>query len=220
MATEVLVLTGLAYVAARNLYFLQRFLHVRPTPRQACRISILTVLALPPLLFALATTGALNARSQVILGLTLTALLISLYDLRLLLIPDHLTVNVGLCGVLLHLGAGTPGLLDALAGGLLGGALLGGLYLLYPLLRGVEGLGLGDVKLAVAIGLGLGPAGTPLAIAVGSLATLILVLLQRARGGHDVGQRIAIRRTPGKTRIPFAPGLLAGAISCLLLGTT
>lgn len=63
----------------------------------------------------------------------------------------------------------------------------------YALLRGEEGLGLGNVKLAAAGGAWLSLAAVPLWLGLASTAALIVVVLARLRGQ-------AIERT---TRLPF-----------------
>ena len=65
---------------------------------------------------------------------------------------------------------------------------------LYGRLRGREGLGLGDVKLAGAAGVWLDWWAMPIAIEIGALAALALYV-----AGHILGRR-RIRAT---TRLPF-----------------
>ncbi|MBV8645562.1 MAG: prepilin peptidase [Candidatus Eremiobacteraeota bacterium] len=110
----------------------------------------------------------------VVLAGTLVAALI---DARTGLIPDALTRSVALLA--LGLAAATGNATGAFFGALLVG---GGLLALHAATRG-RGLGLGDVKLGIAIGTGFGPAGGSLAVGTafvlgGAYATWLLA------GGH------------------------------------
>lgn len=88
-------------------------------------------------------------------------------------------------------------LLNSLAGAVLGSAFILGIALLYEALRGVEGMGRGDVKLMALIGAFLGVRHTLLVLVLGAVAgscfgvTLILVVWRK---------RLARRRTrnPGE----------------------
>ncbi|MBF0480411.1 MAG: prepilin peptidase [Desulfovibrionaceae bacterium] len=128
----------------------------------------------------------------------------SCVDLAELVLPDVLTypaVVLALAGRILLLG-------EPASGPLLG-AVCGPLFFwlfaaAYRRLRGVEGLGLGDVKLMASLGALAGWRGLPLTIVLGSAAALLASpLLLRGRG---------------KTRapIPFGPFLCLGAMVCVL----
>ena len=76
----------------------------------------------------------------------------------------------------------------------------------YYRIRHVEGMGFGDVKLALCMGVYLGPAVVP-ALFLGFI------------GGAVVGViLIGGRRGDAKTAIPFGPFLAAGAILALFFG--
>lgn len=136
------------------------------------------------------------------------AVVIAACDARLLLVPDVLTVALFVCGlaattaiVAFAPGASEfgPGWLVALAsslgGAALGGAVLGGLRWLWLRLRGVEAMGLADVKLAAALGAWLGPVDLFTALLVAAVAGLAVAIPARFIG-----------RTPaaGGQRLPFA----------------
>jgi leader peptidase (prepilin peptidase)/N-methyltransferase len=155
-----------------------------------------------------AATGA-HPELAVWLLLVPVGLTLALVDVRVLRLPDVLTLPA-LAGTALLLGGAA--LLPSHAGSwpraLLGGVALGALYFLLFLVN-PAGMGLGDVKLAPTLGLVLAwygwptlVAGTLVAFALGALTGLALLLAGRAH-----------RRTP----IPFGPFMLAGAAAALLL---
>jgi leader peptidase (prepilin peptidase) / N-methyltransferase len=139
-------------------------------------------------------------------ALLLICALIVEIDRRALLIPDPLTAGLGLLALAL------PFVTDWREA-LWGAGLLGALFLAvrsgFSLVRGGEGLGLGDVKLATAIGALLGPYHGLMAVAVAGLATLGVVTVSGLRAG-------AVPRTPA----PFGIGLAAGlaTLAALRLG--
>ena len=132
-----------------------------------------------------------------------TALLLAWIDLKLGLLPD------ALLAVLAVLGAASLGLAQLDAAGwaerataaALGGGLLLGLRWLWIRVRGVEALGLGDMKLVAVCGLWLGLEDLPALIILGAGATLATAL---ARHGMD-----------WRRAVPLGPGLLAGLIGLL-----
>ncbi|GLJ78732.1 prepilin peptidase [Microbacterium imperiale] len=82
-----------------------------------------------------------------------------------------------------------------------GAVVFGASYLLY---RGGGGLGGGDVKLAGALGLVTGAHGWEVPV----IATVVAVL----SGGLFALTLIALRRADRRTRIPFGPFLVGGAV--------
>lgn len=129
-------------------------------------------------------------------------------DLRTTLLPDDITLPLlwlGLLASVAGLGFATP--VDAIIGAALGYGLLWGLYQVFRLLTGKEGMGYGDFKLLGALGAWTGWQGLPVTIllssAVGAGIGIGLIVLQ----GRD-------RATP----IPFGPFLAAGGWIALLWG--
>ncbi|MFF2229924.1 prepilin peptidase [Streptomyces anulatus] len=159
-----------------------------------------------------ALAAATGARPELIgwLALTPVAVLLAVVDRRVHRLPDPLTLPLAAAVVLLLGGAALlPGHAGSWTSGLLGGLALGGFYLLLFLIN-PNGMGFGDVKLALALGVALGWYGwTVLFVGgfagflFGALYGLALVLLRRA------GRR---------TGIPFGPFMLGGALTGLLLG--
>ena len=123
--------------------------------------------------------------------------LITLADFRHFIIPDMLSmpaIPLGLAAnaVVLKEGDWLLGVSDGLTGAVLGGGAFLLLRSLYFRLRGVEGLGLGDVKLAGVAGAWLGPAALAPACLVAALAALAAALLLSGR-----------RKLHARLHIPF-----------------
>jgi leader peptidase (prepilin peptidase)/N-methyltransferase len=175
---------------------------------------------------ALAHFGV-GAFGVIAFAFTAALLLITFIDLDHRFIPDE----VSLPGTVIGLGvAFLPGgvdPLDALIGVLLGGGLLWGIAWGYERLTGVEGMGLGDVKLLAMIGAFLGWQAIPTILIVssvtGSLAGLGVMITSGASArGRRVVQRLGVRallpyaqRAARRTEIPFGPFLALGAVLAL-----
>jgi leader peptidase (prepilin peptidase)/N-methyltransferase len=128
-------------------------------------------------------------------------------DARHQIIPDLLTfpgIGVGL-GSSFFLPTASP--IQSFLGCLIGGGALYLVAFVYRSLRGVEGLGGGDVKLLAMIGSFLGIFGAFLTLFIGSLL------------GSLVGLFLWIRYRKGlKTAIPFGPFLSIAAAAILFWG--
>lgn len=134
-------------------------------------------------------------------------LALGLIDLEHMLLPDALTVpGIGLG--LVFAGAGGPTMLpDAAIGVALGVVLPLGIIWAYRLLRGVEGMGLGDVKLLGMLGAFLGWQGM--------LATLALA----AVAGASVGIGLILAGKGSRhTELPFGTFLCGAALVVLFWG--
>ncbi|MFJ6936866.1 prepilin peptidase [Streptomyces sp. NPDC101132] len=138
------------------------------------------------------------------------AVLLALVDRAVHRLPDVLTLPLAAgAAALLGAAALTPGAAGSWRGGLLGGLVLGAAYFLLFLIN-PNGMGFGDVKLALALGVALGwygwgvlLVGAFLGFLYGGIYGLALVL--RGRAGR-------------KTALPFGPFMAAGAFTGLLLG--
>jgi leader peptidase (prepilin peptidase)/N-methyltransferase len=132
------------------------------------------------------------------------------FDLRI--IPDALTlpgIALGSVLSLTLLGSGSFGLdLTRLVLGIVvGGGSLAAIALAYRLVRKIEGLGGGDIKLMAMVGAFLGWAPALLTIFLGSLA------------GGVFGVALAARRPQGlKTAVPFGVFLAPAAVVAMLWG--
>jgi leader peptidase (prepilin peptidase) / N-methyltransferase len=128
-------------------------------------------------------------------------LVVIVIDIRLQIIPDI----ISLPGIVLGVGVSTIGGLvswqSSLIGLLVGGGILYALALCYTLLRKIDGMGGGDIKLLAMIGAWLGWQSLPFVILLSSLSGSLvglLAMLQQKKGGQ--------------TRIPFGPFLSLAAI--------
>ena len=133
--------------------------------------------------------------------------LVSDIDIAERIIPDVVILPVaviGVVGMTVIDPGGAPRWLWVVCGLGASGALLG-VSLVYERLRGVQGMGMGDVKLALCMGFFLGTAVIP-ALFIGFVA------------GAVAGVALVARGRSTKTAIPFGPFLAAGAIAALFCG--
>jgi leader peptidase (prepilin peptidase)/N-methyltransferase len=126
-------------------------------------------------------------------------ILLSYIDLRTGLLPDLLTVPLGLMGLGVSIYAGSW--MVALVGGLIGYGLIAGLAAFWRAQRGYEGIGLGDAKLLAASGLWVGVFSIPLVLLIASGIGLIVALTVSKK----------TRRSSDQIAIPFGPFLAIGA---------
>jgi leader peptidase (prepilin peptidase)/N-methyltransferase len=109
-------------------------------------------------------------------ALALMVLAIAVIDARLFIIPNELTA-LGFALALVNAAVGAPdemaaAVLPAVLRGAILAALFLGLRMLYRRIRGRDGLGLGDVKLAGVLGAWLSLLTIPIAIEIAALAAL------------------------------------------------
>jgi leader peptidase (prepilin peptidase)/N-methyltransferase len=139
--------------------------------------------------------------------LVLLLLPLAVIDLEHHLLPDALTLPGITCGLAFSAAGGLATLRDAAIGTLVGGALPYLVIVVYRLLRGVEGMGLGDVKLLAMVGAFLGWQGALLTLGGGSCigAVVGLALIATGRAGRD-------------TELPFGVFLSLAAVAALFFG--
>lgn len=162
-----------------------------------------------------ASDGLLGAPARLADGLPQTLVLLgylvfvaagialTVIDLELRRLPTPIILVALIAMVLLFAAAAAlrgdlPGILTAVLGALASSAMLFVIVLIRP-----DGMGLGDVRLALVTGLATGWIGWP-AVIVGMLAAFLLGALV------GIGVMLA-RRGDRRTAIPFGPWLLAGA---------
>jgi leader peptidase (prepilin peptidase)/N-methyltransferase len=129
-------------------------------------------------------------------------------DIRFGIIPNWLNALIALLG--LARGWAIDGSSGALAGAVAGVAIGAVLLLLrqaYFAWRGVQGLGLGDVKFLAAAGVWTGLADFPLLLLIATLAALLLAGILHLSG----------RAVTARTSIPFGPSLALGLLATLVL---
>lgn len=164
-----------------------------------------------------AATGLLFAGAVARFGFTpralaaaiLAALLVALaaIDLDHYWLPDKITLPGIAAGLASQVVVAGGDLALGAAGALVGAGILLLLAGAWELARGVEGMGLGDVKMLAMIGAFLGIAGALVTLVVGTLAGSIagLALVARGRGGLDA-------------KLPFGLFLAGGGLVALFFG--
>ncbi len=146
-----------------------------------------------PLGFALALTWALVALSFID------------YDTQLL--PDDITLPLLWLGLMANMNGLFVPLNQAVMGAMAGYLVLWGVFHLFRLLTGKEGMGYGDFKLLAALGAWLGWEMLPLIIILSSLVGAVSGVLMVTLGNHE-------RNKP----IPFGPYLAAAGWLALMWG--
>ncbi|MFE6663388.1 prepilin peptidase [Streptomyces sp. NPDC057697] len=180
----------------------------RRTARYAPGVLAPVVTALSCALLAAAT----GPRPELAVWLLLApvAVLLAAIDRRVHRLPDQLTLPAAAAAVVL---LGAAALLPEHAGSwlsaLLGGAALGGFYFLLFLIN-PNGMGFGDVKLALSLGTVLGWYGWAVVFAGGFAGFLL-------GAAYGFGLMV-LKRAGRKTGIPFGPFMITGALLGLLLG--
>jgi leader peptidase (prepilin peptidase) / N-methyltransferase len=128
-------------------------------------------------------------------------------DLEVRLIPDVVILPVAAVGLPLMIMLGDGPWWEWPAAGLGAAGFLFVISEVYYRVRHVEGMGFGDVKLALCMGVYLGAAVVP-ALFIGFLSGAVIGVIV-----------MAVAKTGGKTAIPFGPFLAAGAVAALFVGT-
>lgn len=129
-----------------------------------------------------------------------------LTDLDCRILPNEITMGGLVIGLALSLVL-PPGIVSALIGAALGGGILWGTGALYERVRGVEGMGMGDVKMLAMVGAVLG---WPL--------MLLTLVLASFTGGLFGMALIALRADARTTAVPFGTFLAVGALIASLAG--
>lgn len=180
-----------------------------PRRRGAARTALLPFVAA---LTCAALAAATGPRPELGVWLLLTpfALLLAAVDRAVHRLPDPVTLPLAAAAVCL---LGIAALLPAHAGSwptaLLGGLALGAGYFALFLIN-PNGLGFGDVKLALSLGTALGWYGWPVLL-LGAFAGFLLGAL------YGLGLML-LRRADRKAAIPFGPFMIGGALVGVLLG--
>ncbi|MFI6865243.1 prepilin peptidase [Streptomyces sp. NPDC050421] len=159
-----------------------------------------------------ALAAATGARPELAVWLLLApvGVLLATIDRRVHRLPDQLTLPAAAAAaLLLGLAALLPEHGGAWLSALLGGAALGAFYFLLFLIN-PNGMGFGDVKLALSLGVALGWYGWAVVFAGGFAGFLF---------GAAYGLGLVLMRRAGrKTGIPFGPFMIAGALLGILFG--
>jgi leader peptidase (prepilin peptidase)/N-methyltransferase len=134
-------------------------------------------------------------------------LALTFIDFDTQLLPDDITLPLLWAGLLFNLSHTFTDLHTAVIGAIVGYLALWGVYWLFKLVTGKEGMGYGDFKLLAAIGAWMGWQMLPLVILTSSLvgAVVGITLIVAARHGRNVP-------------IPFGPYLAGGGLIALFWG--
>jgi leader peptidase (prepilin peptidase) / N-methyltransferase len=126
-----------------------------------------------------------------------------------MIIPDVISLNGIAVGVLFAIANVLPGVIwsSSIMGALLGAFILYAPAALYEKLRGVEGLGRGDIKLLAMIGAFTGPAGVVFVLFFSSFAGCVVALIGITWQGRS-----------SSTPMPFGPFLAVSAILFVFQG--
>ena len=172
--------------------------------------TLLVVLSTGFVCAALALATGTRPELAVWLLLAPLGVLLTIVDFRVQRLPDVLTLPLAaLALVLLAAAAVLPGHAGDWLTAFLGALVLGGVYFLLFLVN-PNGMGFGDVKLAVGLGAVLGWYGWP-TVVLGAFAGFLF------GGLYGLGLVLA-RRAGRRTAIPFGPCLIAGGFVGMLVG--
>jgi len=146
---------------------------------------------------------------EALAGALFAALLIALgtIDLEHFLLPDRLTLPGLAAGLVAQLALPHGSLGRGVAGALVGAGILLVVAGLWEMARGVEGMGLGDVKMLAMIGAFLGARGVLVTIVCGTLLGSVTGIAL-----------VALRRGDFATRLPFGLFLAIGGLTALFAG--
>ncbi len=139
--------------------------------------------------------GVASGTAWTVLAVLLGA--VTVVDARSFRIPNRLNLALLVCGLAAALATPVPGLVDAVAGVALGGLFLAAVAAGFRRWRGIDGLGLGDVKFLGAAGAWVGWQGIGPLVFLAALSGLAWIGLRRGLGG-------TVDRT---APVPFGPHL-------------
>src|SRR5262249_49563340 len=136
----------------------------------------------------------------VLLGLVVH---LAIIDSRRMILPNSLNANFAAGGLAQSVVTGQPALIDALLGAIAGAAVLACLAAVFRRVRGIDGLGGGDLKFVAAAGLWIGWQDMSWMLLIAALSALGFVAVQGMRSGQwQLG-----------TGMPFGPFLGIGTIA-------
>nr|WP_240342132.1 A24 family peptidase [Pectobacterium brasiliense] len=128
-------------------------------------------------------------------------LVLTVIDIKTLLLPDVLTLSLLWIGLLFNLSETFVPLNDAVVGAMAGYLSLWLLYWVFKYVTGKEALGYGDFKLLAALGAWLGWQALPNLVLVAALSGLVVTLVWRGLRKEDTAKPLA-----------FGPWLAMGGV--------
>ena len=178
----------------------------------ACRTRIslrYPVVELVTALLFLACAWKFGATVQTVAAMLFCATLIALtgIDLDTQLLPDQLTLPLLWLGLLLNLGGLFAPLSEAVIGAAAGYLVLWGVYWLFKLVTGREGMGYGDFKLLGALGAWFGWTMLPFLLLISSIVGAVIGIAT-----------LAIQGKGRHTAIAFGPYLAIAGLAALFFG--
>jgi len=142
------------------------------------------------------------------IGLGWTLLVLACIDQRTMLLPDVLTLPLGVSGLVIAWLIDPTLLPDHVIGAVAGYVAFTALAWLYRRFRGYDGLGSGDAKLVGALGAWLGWQGLPTLVLYGALSGLL----------YAIASSVPKRQLALADRLPFGPHLCLGGWLVWLYG--
>ena len=137
-------------------------------------------------------------------GILLT---LAVFDFHRMILPNWLNLSLAAVGVTQSIVVSQPTLVDAALGAFAAGGSLMLVAALFRHLRGVDGLGRGDLKLAAAAGIWTGWQGIPLMLLMASVSALAFFIVRAVWNGN------LDRDAP----LPFGPFLGLGTLLAWLV---
>ncbi|WP_323121541.1 prepilin peptidase [Burkholderia alba] len=141
-------------------------------------------------------------------GLCATLLAMSAIDIQTGFLPDSLTLPLLWAGLAVNLWDTFASLQAAVVGAIAGYLFLWCIFWLFKWLRGIEGIGYGDLKLLAALGAWLGWEALPQVVLIAAVAGAVVGLVATWRG-----------RMRFEEPLPFGPFLAVGGAATLFFGT-
>lgn len=163
-----------------------------------------------------------------LVGVVLSSALVAItfIDIDIWEIPDEISLPGIVIGAIVRPLAFGSEWYDGLAGAALGGGVLWSVRAAFMRLRGVEGMGLGDVKLTAMLGAFLGLQSIlPVILVASTTGALIGVLILAIRKGPPAAPPAPVSPVaddddwvPPPNAVPFGPFLALGGLAELLIG--
>lgn len=139
-------------------------------------------------------------------------LIVSFIDFEIYILPDvyvfpGIAITIAFAFFVVEPFHGDPSFSQALWGAGIGAGFFLLLQRVYRMLKGVEGLGTGDIKLMLILGALTGAKGLPMMILVSAVGALVVAIIYMRKQQDGM-----------QTRIPFGPFLSFGAMVYVLAG--
>ncbi|MDE8740402.1 A24 family peptidase [Pectobacterium polaris] len=160
-------------------------------------------------MLAFLTAGLLWLPGMVLWGALILLsflLVLTVIDIKTLLLPDVLTLSLLWMGLLFNLSETFVSLNDAVVGAMAGYLSLWLLYWVFKYATGKEALGYGDFKLLAALGAWLGWQALPNLVLVAALSGLVVTLVWRGLRKEDTAKPLA-----------FGPWLAMGGVFSVIM---